>query len=147
MTSSLRGGAHPPRRKPPRVSSSAPAGACITPSSVTWLVTTILLMIPPGSGAGHPPYERHRGESTCRTHDYRTARAAPDPASARDRPGHVAGARVCLPASPEQPAGHREGVGALGRAEFGGRLFQFAADQCPLLLARRSSARPDATAL
>src|SRR5947207_9727305 len=44
MTPSPYGAAQPPRVNPPRVSSSAPPGACITPSSVTWLVTTILAM-------------------------------------------------------------------------------------------------------
>ena len=39
MTSSALAAAQPPCSNPPRGSSSAPAGACITPSSVTWLVT------------------------------------------------------------------------------------------------------------
>src|SRR5437899_2654455 len=44
MTASLFGTAQPPRSKPPRTSSSGRPGACITPSSVTWLVTTTLLI-------------------------------------------------------------------------------------------------------
>src|SRR5260370_22408659 len=44
MTGSLSGTAQAPRSKPPRTSSSGRPGACITPSSVTWFVTTTLLI-------------------------------------------------------------------------------------------------------
>src|SRR3954452_22136111 len=40
MTASAVAAAQPPRSKPPRVSSSGRAGACMTPSRVTWLTTT-----------------------------------------------------------------------------------------------------------
>src|SRR2546421_10998742 len=44
MTSSPWGAAQPPWAKPPRGSSSARPGPCITPSSVMWLCTTSLPM-------------------------------------------------------------------------------------------------------
>lgn len=43
-TSSLRGIAHPPCSKPPRRSSSDGPGPCMTPSRVTWLITTTLFI-------------------------------------------------------------------------------------------------------
>src|SRR5690242_17451081 len=43
-TSSTLRSAQPPRVNPPRVSSSGRPGPCITPSSVTWLITTIRLI-------------------------------------------------------------------------------------------------------
>src|SRR5215470_10708175 len=44
ITSSPYGGDQPPCWKPSRVSSSARPGACMTPSKVTWLSTTTLLI-------------------------------------------------------------------------------------------------------
>src|ERR671919_2696908 len=49
FTSSLYGMAHPPCRKPPRVSSSGAPGDCMTPSSVTLLTTTTLRIRAPWS--------------------------------------------------------------------------------------------------
>src|SRR5262245_25256764 len=50
ITSSWPATAQPPCAKPLRVSSSGPAGACITPSSVRWLTTRILMFAPFESG-------------------------------------------------------------------------------------------------
>src|SRR5438094_2369448 len=58
MTGSLPGIAQPPRSKPPRTSSSGRPGACITPSSVRWLVTTTLLIEVPFRRAGSDPASR-----------------------------------------------------------------------------------------
>src|SRR5215211_1284616 len=46
MASSPRGNAQPPCANPSRVSSSGWPGPCITPSSVTWLITTTLPICP-----------------------------------------------------------------------------------------------------
>src|SRR2546421_1970127 len=55
MLASEYGTAQPPCWKPPRTSSSGRAGACITPSRVTLLVTTTLLI---GSSLTLPPAPR-----------------------------------------------------------------------------------------
>src|SRR5947209_14309672 len=44
ITASVFGVAQPPYVNPSRVSSSERPGACMTPSSVTWLITTTLLI-------------------------------------------------------------------------------------------------------
>src|SRR5205823_1995131 len=94
----------PPSVKPSRVSSSARPGACITPSSVTWLITTTLAIYSQSSNSWCSSSARLPGEAeviraSCRaTSEDRRAVDSEEHSRAPARRGSCTDGRVAITA-------------------------------------------------